>query len=478
MTAVVWFRQDLRLSDNPALSHAIQSGDNIIPLYIHAPEDAEPWEPGGASRSWLHYSLAALEGDCERLGSRLIIRRGPVSAALLDICREVSASTVYWNRLYEPALSARDSGIEAFMRQRGISVKTFNAALLYEPREVTKTTGEPYRVFTPFWKAIRKKGVLKQIHPRPTALPSVGKDLKSLSLAALELLPKIPWDRGFYDVWTPGEAGAQHALSQFLSERVEHYRTGRDHPGSDLTSRLSPHLHFGEISPRQVAMAIEECRTRRDVPNMEDNTEAFVRELAWREFAYHLLVHFPYTAEEPLNPRFAEFPWASDPKPLLAAWQRGLTGYPMVDAGMRELWATGWMHNRVRMLTASFLTKNLRVWWLEGAKWFWDTLVDADLASNSFGWQWTAGCGADAAPYFRVFNPVLQGERFDPEGRYVRRWIPELSRLPAAFVHQPWRVPENLLADFGVKLGENYPRPIVDLSESRKAALAAYQSIR
>jgi deoxyribodipyrimidine photo-lyase len=309
----------------------------------------------------------------------------------------------------------------------------------------------------------------------PTALPPLPEGLHSIPLDALGLLPRIPWDGGLAAAWDPGEPAALARLQTFVDQAVAGYVQDRDLPGVGGTSRLSPHLHLGEVSPRQVLHAVAD----RVPGGLGGVAEPFVREIGWREFAHHLLYHFPRTPEEPLDSRFSAFPWRTDgTEALLAAWQRGQTGIPLVDAGMRELWHTGWMHNRVRMVVASLLTKHLRLPWQAGARWFWDTLVDADLAANTLGWQWSAGCGADAAPYFRVFNPVRQGERFDPRGDYVRRWCPELAALPDRWIHQPWAAPESILRAAGVSLGQNYSAPVVDLAESRREALAAWDRVK
>ncbi|MBK5941508.1 cryptochrome/photolyase family protein [Halochromatium roseum] len=516
-TAILWLRRDLRLGDNPALKAAVAQSERLIPVYIHAPEEEAPWHPGAASRWWLHQSLSALDQGLRERGSGLLIRRGESLAVLRQLILESGATTVHWNRCYEPAVIASDSAIKQALRAEGIRCSSQNAALLSEPWELKTGAGEPYRVFTPYWRRLRAE-LLKRddlttdlsppanadkglkadrgLYPdsptgpandasrpssgrpqahgaAPDALPPLPTPLEQLPLEALELRPSIPWDQGLRETWQPGEAGAGAELERFLNGPIEPYQQARDWPSEHGTSRLSPHLHFGEISPRQILAAIRDRGIATEV------AEPFERELGWREFSHQLLYHFPQTPSEPLNPRFADFPWrGGDTEPLLRAWQRGQTGIPIVDAGMRELWHSGWMHNRVRMIVASLLTKNLRLPWQEGARWFWDTLVDADLANNTQGWQWSAGCGADAAPYFRIFNPVLQGERFDAKGQYVRRWCPELARLPDRFIHQPWQAPASLLAQCGVRLGRDYPAPIVDLKQSRAEALAAYDQVK
>ena len=468
--ALVWFRRDLRLSDNPALQAALDAGHVPVPVYIHAPDEEVPWAPGAASRAWLRRSLQALDADLRARGSRLIIRRGESLAEIEKLLGETKAVALHWNRLYEPACIARDTRIKQGLKSRGLVVESHNAALLVEPWTVQTGQGEPYRVFTPFWKNARQRLSSTPVPAAPARLPAPPLDLLSLDVDDLGLAPprhEPRWDEGFWQHWQPGEAGAAELVDAFLEGAAHGYKEQRNYPDRIATSKLSPHLHFGEVSPRAVVAAV----LARDWPAaVQPDIDHFLSELGWREFSHHLLYHFPHTAQENLNPRFEDFDWA-DPDPrLLEAWQRGRTGVPIVDAGMRELWSTGWMHNRVRMVVASFLTKNLRYHWRYGADWFWDTLVDADLANNTQGWQWTAGTGADAAPYFRIFSPVAQAEKFDPAGKYVRRWVPELARLPDSALAAPWEH-----ADLLARLAPDYPRrPVVDLRASREAALAAY----
>jgi deoxyribodipyrimidine photo-lyase len=477
-TALVWFRQDLRLADNPALARALGSCERVIPLYVHAPQESGGWAPGGASRWWLHYSLASLAKSLEACGSRLVIRRGESLEALRRLARESGASHVFWNRLYEPAHIERDKRVEQALREQGLAVESANAALLFEPWEMTKDDGAFYKVFTPFWNACVGRGLPVVTIAAPEHLPALDASLASENLGSLGLLPDIPWDTGLREAWEPGEDGAQARLRTFLDEALSVYGENRNRPDLQGTSRLSPHLHFGEIGPRQVVTAVRHQADALPSAGLAKNAEAYVREIGWREFSYHLLHHFPHMPERPLNPRFDAFPWVSDYAEVLTAWQHGGTGIPIVDAGMRELWTSGWMHNRVRMIVASLLTKNLLVPWQEGAAWFWDTLVDADLANNTQGWQWTAGCGADAAPYFRIFNPVLQGARFDPCGDYVRRWVPELARLPDKYLQRPWEAPAAVLFQAGLRLGEDYPLPLVNLAASRARALERFEQTR
>lgn len=475
--ALVWFRLDLRLTDNPALAAALKRGGPIVPVFIWAPEEEGDWPPGGASRWWLHQSLKALAADLASRGARLVLRRGPTLDALRALVRETGAHAVFWNRRYEPALIARDRAVKEALRAEGLEVESFNSALLFEPWTVANRAGKPFQVFTPFWRHCLGLAEPPPPQPAPEHLPAPPRWPTSEPLAALELEPKIDWAAGLRAAWQPGEAGALATLRRFLDGAFTSYAEQRNRPDLLGTSRLSPHLHFGELGPRQVWHSLKAWAARRGVPEATWRGSQFLAEIGWREFAHHLLFHFPHTPSKPLRPEFARFPWRRNPDGL-RAWQRGRTGYPIVDAGMRELWTTGWMHNRVRMIVASFLVKDLLVDWRAGARWFWDTLVDADLASNTLGWQWTAGCGADAAPYFRIFNPVSQGAKFDPQGDYVRRWVPELARLPAAWIHQPWAAPPSVLQQAGVELDRNYPRPVVGHAIAREVALEAWAKLK
>jgi deoxyribodipyrimidine photo-lyase len=468
--ALIWFRRDLRLDDNPALQAALRAGHVPVPVYIHAPDEEAPWAPGAASRAWLHKSLLALDADLRARGSRLVIRRGESLAEIEKLIAETRAEALHWNRLYEPASIARDTRIKQGLKSRGLTVESHNSALLVEPWTVETGQGDPYRVFTPFWKNARQRLDPKAPPAAPARLPEVPVMLAGLGVDDLKLEPQKPeprWDAGFWDDWQPGEAGAAELLDAFLDGAATGYKEQRNYPDRIATSKLSPHLHFGEISPRRIVSAV---LARQWPAAVQPDIDHFLSELGWREFSHHLLFHFPHTAQENLNPKFQEFRWATPDPAHLAAWQRGRTGVPIVDAGMRELWHTGWMHNRVRMVVASFLTKNLRYHWKHGADWFWDTLLDADLPNNTQGWQWTAGTGADAAPYFRIFSPIAQAQKFDASGRYIRRWLPELAKLPDEALAAPWEQPELLR-----RLAPDYPvRPIVDLKASREAALEAY----
>jgi len=476
--SLVWFRLDLRLDDHPALLHAFERKHPVIPVYIWSPEEEGEWSPGTASRWWLHQSLERLDAELRKIGAHLILRRGLSLEVLNDLIRETGADGVFWNRRYEPALVARDAEIKAELRSRNIIVESFNASLLHEPWEVLKSDGKPYQVFTAFWKALLSlpEPSLPLAAPTRILAPDVWPD--SLPLPDLGLVNQEDWTENLREIWSPGSEGAMSRLERFIDEFLWTYTEDRDRPDREGTSRLSPHLHFGEISPRYVWHAAREHAENHRKKGKPEGVWSFLRELAWREFAYQLLFHFPYTPDQPLKPEFMDFPWKKNTAAALEAWQQGRTGYPLVDAGMRELRATGWMHNRARMITASFLVKDLLISWVEGAKWFWDTLVDADLANNTFGWQWTAGCGADAAPYYRIFNPVLQGEKFDPNGEYVRRWLPELAALPNHAIHQPWTASALSSADDAIEHGKSYPPPMVDHLEARQNALFALSTIK
>ena len=450
---IVWFRQDLRLSDNLALHAAKASGAPLICLYIRDDDAHGVWKMGGASRWWLHHSLEALT---KALDGKLVLRQGDSAAVLRSMIRESGAATVMWNRCYEPFAIVRDTTIKSELTANGIEVQSFSGALLHEPWTVKTGGGTPFRVFTPFWKTMRQLPV-DMPAPAPQNLRFHAVDGDKLN--SWKLRPTRPnWAKGFD--WTPGENSAQRALYEFL-DHIHDYKRARDLPDCDGTSRLSAHLHWGEISPRQVWHAV-----RTHGPG--EGSETFLKELGWREFCAQLLFHYHDLPTQPLDARFAKFDWRKSEKDF-HAWRRGQTGIPIVDAGMRQLWQSGWMHNRVRMIVASLLIKHLGIHWRRGEEWFWDTLVDADLANNSANWQWVAGCGADAAPFFRIFNPVLQGEKFDPDGVYVRRFVPELKNLPKKYIHRPWDAADP---------PQNYPAPIVDLATGRDRALASFRALK
>ncbi len=467
--AILWFRRDLRLADHPALQAALTAGYRIVPVYIHAPEEETPWPPGAASRAWLHRSLRALDAGLHALGSRLIVRRGGSIAKLDELIRQTGAEAVFWNRLYEPAAIARDMRVKQALKASDVRAESFNGALLAEPWTVATGAGEPYRVFTPFWKNAGQHVRGQRPVAAPKSLDPVPESIAGESLDSLELQPTAGWDRKFWRHWQPGETGAAESLDAFIEGAAHGYRTQRDFPDRTGSSRLSPHLHFGEISPRQI---VSQVLSQSWPANAQADIGHFIDELGWREFSHHLMYHFPRSVAENLNPKFDRFAWAAADADSLDRWQRGRTGVPLVDAGMRQLWHTGWMHNRVRMVVASFLTKNLRYHWTYGARWFWDTLLDADLANNTQGWQWSAGTGADAAPYFRIFSPVAQAEKFDSQGKYIQRWVPELAKLPPPALFAPWEHPE-----LARRLAPDYPPvPIVDPKASRADALAALAS--
>ncbi|PQA85396.1 cryptochrome/photolyase family protein [Hyphococcus luteus] len=473
--ALLWFRQDLRLADNPALAAARKTGLPVIPVYVFDDSLAHP--PGAAARWWLHHSLEALSAELEKLGAKLILRRGSAAEIIPGLVEETNAAHVFWNRRYFPGHIETDKKLKSELTEAGVTVETFNGALLREPWELKTGSGGPYRVFTPFWKALKQAGPARaDTEANPRKLETKKAKLKSDSLKDWALLPQEPnWAEGFEPLWTPGEAGARERLRDFLNDIIQDYKDGRDRPDKDYTSRLSPHLAFGEISPLQIWRATQAKISKGDIS--DSAADKFLSELCWREFCYCLLFYNEGLPEAPLREEFSDYPWRDDAREL-AAWRKGETGYPIVDAGMRQLWRTGWMHNRVRMIVASFLIKDLLIRWQDGEAWFWDTLLDADLANNSSGWQWVAGCGADAAPYFRIFNPVTQGEKFDPDGAYVREFVPELKEMPAKHIHAPWKAPDDVLDKAGVKLGKSYPHPIVDHAAARKRALEGYEKIK
>lgn len=472
---LLWFRQDLRLYDNSALLEAVKQNTPILPVYILDDDNADEFKLGGASRLWLHHSLNALN---KNLNGHLHVYKGDAKNIIPKIIENTGIKTVYWNRCYEPWRIQRDKAIKSTLSEQDIEVKSFNSSLLWEPWQIQTQSKTPYKVFTPFYK----KGCLAE--PPPPKPQSIPKDIEFVSdhhsfeteLDNLGLTPKIEWDKQMLEHWDISEDGAQATFKTFLESGLKGYKEKRDNPHLSNVSRLSPYLHFGEISPRDIWHTARDYAKAHDIP--ERDIDHFCSELAWREFSYHLLYHFPDLPRKNLQDKFDKFPWSDPDAKKLKAWQQGQTGYPIIDAAMRELWQTGYMHNRCRMIVASFLVKNMLVHWHHGEDWFWDCLFDADLANNSASWQWVAGCGADAAPYFRIFNPILQSAKFDPEGIYIKKHVPELSQLPAKHIHAPWEAPKDILQKAGIELGQEYPKPILDLKATRERALDAYEHIK
>lgn len=470
---IVWLRDDLRLSDNEALSAAASSGQSVIPVFI-LETDQTHTPLGGAQCWWLHHSLKAIANQVEALGGQLILRKGNAREQLEQLADETGARSVVWNRRYSRFGIETDTKTKAALQDAGITVRSFAGRLMHEPTKLKSGTGGAYRVYTPFWKMFASTVTPRAPILAPDALRPPNTQPVSAKLDDWDLHPKNPdWSSGLKQDWSPGSTGAFERLERFLESGIGTYDRRRDFPAIDGTSGLSPHLAFGEISPAQIWARVDQVADALPV----DDVTTFRKELVWREFAYHLLVNFTELKTTNYNGQFDQFPWAENTEHL-NAWQRGQTGYPIVDAGMRQLYETGWMHNRVRMIVGSFLVKHLLLDWRHGEAWFWDTLVDADPASNTASWQWVAGSGADAAPYFRIFNPITQGEKFDSDGAYVRKWVPELAKMPAKFIHKPWEAPRKILDFAGVTLGENYPHPIVDHKQARERALDAYQTMR
>jgi deoxyribodipyrimidine photo-lyase len=464
---LLWFRNDLRLTDHAALTAAAETGRPVQPVFVLDETSPDRWAPGGASRWWLHHSLAALAGDLQQHQVSLVLRRGSALQAILRLVSETGATDVYSGCPAEPWARQTDEKLRSALGRQQVGFRHFRTTTLFAPTALRAQSGGPFQVYSAFARATFAVGPPSTPLPAPRSIRALAEAPVSDRLDDWALLPSLPdWAGGLCATWTPGAAGACAQLRRFLLEALPLYAAQRDIPAENGTSMLSPHPHFGEISPAQVWHAVSASEA-------SAGTEKLETELLWREFALHLLAHHQDMPDKPLRPSFAAVRWRHDPVGL-RAWQRGRTGVPIVDAGMRQLWNTGWMHNRVRMITASFLVKHLLIRWQEGAAWFWDTLVDADLANNSMGWQWVTGSGADAAPYFRIFNPVLQARKFDPNGAYVRRWVPELAGLSASDIHAPWEAPEHARRRAGVELGRTYPKPIVDLVEGRRRALAAY----
>jgi deoxyribodipyrimidine photo-lyase len=468
--SILWLRQDLRLADHAALTAAAAAGPVIL-VYVLDDETPGNWRMGAASRWWLHKSL-------ENLGRRvpLVLRRGRADVVLSELLGQSGATSLHFTRDYAPWSDGLERRVKDACDAAGVACHRYGGYLLHEPEAIRNGLGEVYKVYTPFSKACFAAGEPRSPRPAPnfkTSDHSLGSD----ELASWDLLPRRPnWAKGFEACWEPGEEGARSRLTAFIASGLADYADARDRPDRDVTSRLSAHLHFGEISPAQCWHAVRVAQFAAN-GRLDRAAEKFLKEILWREFSYHLLHLRPDLPEQPFRPEFSAFPWQVNEADLVL-WQQGRTGYPIVDAGMRELWSSGIMHNRVRMIVASFLIKDLLIPWQAGERWFWDTLVDADIASNAASWQWVAGCGADAAPYFRIFNPALQGEKFDPVGAYVRKWLPELARLPDPFVHRPWEAPTPVLQTAGVELGRNYPHPLVDHGVARDRALAAFKAIK
>lgn len=461
---IYWFRQDLRLTDLPALLAAADAG-KIIPCFILDDEAAGEWACGGASRWWLHSSLVSLGQSLSDRGAGLVVRRGETAAELAQLAEDTGATQVYCSRSYEPWSRELEDTVSTHLARQQRQLVSRPGGLLYEPDRVLNRSGQPFKVFTPYWKHCRASYETDQPASTPPASSFANTLPAGLATEDWGLLTGCA-DRHWRDHWHIGEAAAHDRLRAFVRNSLGNYKTGRDHPALEDTSRLSPHLHWGEISPRQIWHAI--------ASSGDMSADKFLSELGWREFSHYLLYHYPHTTDRPFKDRFSNFPWLGQ-QALFEAWKHGQTGYPIVDAGMREMWNTGFMHNRVRMICASFLTKHLLLPWQWGARWFWEQLVDADLANNTCGWQWVAGCGADAAPYFRIFNPTLQGQKFDTEGAYVRRWVPELTDLPDSHIHAPATLTKAQLSALGVTLGDTYPSPIVDHKQAREAALSAWK---
>lgn len=472
---IVWFRRDLRLIDNPALCAALKSGATVIPLFIWSYENEGEWPLGGAAKWWLHSSLYKLNLELKKIGSRLILRAGDPLVVLKKLLKETGAKEIYFSRRYEPHALKYDTKIIQDLQKMRIQAKTYDASLLFEPWDLSTPKKTPYQAFAPFWKKIQNKEPPLPLQA-PKQMPIVALNIESVPLAKLRLEPFVNWTTGLKSRWQPGEEGACNRLYYFIENHLNHYAKDRDRPDKDAGSCLSAHLHFGEISPRHIWHAVTKWMPTQVDPKIIESCWTFLAQLGWREFAYHVLHHFPSTPSFPFNHNFNAFPWKEN-EDHFAAWKAGKTGYPIIDAAMRELWITGWMHGRTRLIVSSFLTKDLLIPWQHGARWFWDTLVDADLASNILNWQSVAGCGPETPPYTQFINPTVQGEKFDPDGTYIKRWLPELSKLGHNHIHRPWTASPIDLELAGVELGVNYPHPIIEHEKAKKRALTAYHHL-
>ncbi|UTV79927.1 DNA photolyase family protein [Acidithiobacillus sp. YTS05] len=469
MTSIVLFRNDLRLDDHPAFAHAVARGP-VLPVFLSDPRE----ERGAAYQWWQRQSLRTLETRLAALSLPLVCRRGNSLETVQEIVEHSGADAVLWNRRYAKEQRDDDARLKDVLRERGVQAESFAGDTLCEPWKLLRD-GAPYKVFSPFWKRFLRDISVDAPFTQPQQARAASRLPASEEPDSWGWEPKAPdWASRFLEHWQPGEDGASARLEGFIRDNLAEYAKGRDYPAAEKVSRLSPHLAHGEISPRRIWQRLQEVAAAQ--PELRKATDKFLAELGWREFSWHLLYHFPELPHTPLRAEFAQFSWAQDDD-LLRAWQHGRTGYPIVDAGMRELWQTGYLHNRVRMIVGSFLVKDLLLPWQQGAAWFWDTLVDACPASNNASWQWVAGCGTDAAPYFRVFNPVLQAQKFDDDGHYQRRWLPELAALPNKLLPEPWSDPGQVQAK-GIKLGQDYPLPLVDHHQARERALAAFATIK
>jgi len=464
---ILWFRKDLRLMDNPALVEANLNAE-IIPIFILDDTNPEENKMGAASRVWLYHSLKSLNISLQK---KINFYSGDPVKIISELINNYNINGVYWNRCYEPWEIRRDKKIKDLLKIKKVKAKSFNGSLIREPWEVLKEDQTPYKVFTALYKkAYLNSDIKVEVINEPTKINYSTKIFSSNTLDTLKLLPNLSWADNIIKYWQVGEKNAHLKMTEFFKKGIDDYKEGRNFPFKKNVSRLSPHIHFGEISPKQLWVKAKSISSNK-------NTEHFVSEICWREFSYYLLYHFPNLPKDNLQKKFNNFPWKEN-NYYFDSWKKGKTGYPIIDAGMRELYETGYMHNRVRMIVASFLVKNLLIHWHKGERWFWDCLFDADLANNSASWQWVAGSGADAAPYFRIFNPVTQGVKFDVDGQYTKQYVPELKDMPNKYLFSPWEAPDDVLNKANVVLGGNYPKPIIDIKESREKALYSFSLIK